>query len=261
MDDGATLLAGLGLSVQSYGAGGGLSLSRRPKKETLQADILRPLTEEDLVKVSVDVGKPLPVKTLQELKQSHHMLARVMASGVYRGDAEVATITGFSVQRITMLKNDPAFAELLAYYSDMEEEQHTLATANMHTRLAALGFDAIETLHNKLHDEPDSFNVKTLLAIVEAISDRTGHGKTSTVNTNVSLSLDEGALTRIREASAGQAPLAEADRRGLLLLATRRTAEVSAEAVDATWSEAEGDLLREEGDQRAEGQEVGDGHQ
>jgi hypothetical protein len=226
-----------------------LQLGSGRRQSPVAASFARELTVEDLVGASTQEAgiKSVPIK---ELRQSHHMLARTMAQGL--PDAEVSVICGYSISRISILRGDPTFMELLAYYEDMEKKEYAHARADMHERLRGLGFDAVEILHDKLRDDPDSFDPKTLLSIVEATSDRTGHGKTATVQHNHDVSLSPQTIERIKLASGGRGQVTEADRQALQRLALARTAELDADAEEAHWEPSEGGGLREEGDQLLE---------
>jgi hypothetical protein len=205
------------------------------------------LTVEDLVAArSSTLVQTVP--PLKALRQSHHQLARVLAQGT--ANEEAAIICGMSPSRISSLRSDPAFSELLAYYQAMETEQYGVARADMHERLASLGFDAVETLHEKLLEDPEGFDNKTLLAIVEATSDRTGHGKTSTVQHDHTHSLSPEAIAKIKSSVAGRQPLAETDRQSLLGIAARQTTGQLPEGViEGDWSESGGTPVREEGEE------------
>lgn len=228
------------------GSGVKLQLGSGRRQAPLRAEYARDLTVEELIGASTQEAgiKSSPIK---ELRQSHHMLAKIMAQGL--PDAEVATITGYSISRMSILRGDPTFQELLQYYKDMEANQYATARADMHERLASLGFDAIETLHDKLRDDPDSFDPKTLLLVVEATADRTGHGKTQTVNHQHDHSLSPETIERIKLASGGRGQVTEADRQALIGLATASTASLDADAEEAHWEPCEGSGVREEGDQ------------
>lgn len=186
-------------------------------------------------------------KPVKALRQRHHMLARVLSQGVK--DEEAGAITGYDPNYVTQLRlYDPAFINLLAYYKEMEKEQYGVARADMHERLASLGFDSIELLHERIEEKPDAFTNKELLAIVEATSDRTGHGKTSTVNHAHEHSVSPETIAAIKLNSGQASALGEADRETLLRLASRGTAVELPEAEEAEWVESGGDGLREESD-------------
>ena len=212
----------------------------------INATIAREISEEDILKMA----EPNSIKpqAIQSLRQSHHTLARLLAIGTPEGD--IALITGYSISRISILKGDPTFAELLKYYEGVEAEGYKVARADMHLRLSSLGFDTLEVLHERLLDAPEKFSVKELAQIVELTADRIGHGKTSTVNNNVQHSVAPETLAAIRSAAQGAPVLGEEDRQALLSMAREATAVSSPEAAD--WIEGEGTLVREEGPEEAE---------
>jgi hypothetical protein len=211
------------------------------RKSNLSAEVVRELTPADLLKTEVEAGiKPISIK---EIRNTHHTLARLLAQGTKPHDA--AIILGMSVSRISILKGDPAFSQLLSHYESMEKAGFEVARADMRERLAAVGFDAIEILHEKLLDRPEVFTPKELLSIVEASADRTGHGKTSTINHTHGLS--EEVLARITSSAENGSPPSEIDRPALLRLAIACTAGEDSEGQEAERCESEGGGLREEG--------------
>lgn len=241
-----SLLSDLGLNVQ---AGFG------PGRRAADLFVGEPseLTVEDLLLArGAEVVGASPLKSL---RQSHHTLARLLAQGA--GTNEASAVLGMAPSRISVLKSDPTFKELLQYYTDMEKEQYTVARANMHERLAALGFDAMETLHERLEEAPETFDLKTLISVVELTADRTGFGKTATVDHRHEHSLSAETLERIKAASlGGGSQVSETDRQALVRYASLGTASELPEAEEGDWSEGGGPGLREEGEAGA-GDEVG----
>lgn len=235
--------------LEEAGLGSTLQLGRGRGARMLRAEQVRELTAQDLIAMQQEAGIHAPA--LKSIRSYHHTLARTLAQGVKAQEASI--ICGISISRISILKADPTFAELLEYYTQMEQEQYTVARADMHARLASLGYDAVEILHERLIDEPDAFEPKTLLAILEATADRTGHGKTSTVNANVTHGFSPEALAAIKQNTQLGRPIAQEDREALLCLATQRTAEANPEALEVVWEQEGGGGLREEGDAGAEG--------
>lgn len=218
----------------------------------LQVAFGRELGVEDLLAAqNSEMVQTLP--PLQRLHQRHHQLARVLAQGV--SNIEASAIVGYDPQYIANLKDNPAFAELLSYYQAMEAEQYGVARADMHQRLASIGFDSLEHLHQRLEEKPETFTNKELLAIVEATADRTGHGKQSKVQHEHSHSLSPETLARVKANSlGGSSSVAEEDREALLRIAVGRTAAELPEAEEGDWIEGEGHCLREEGDQAPSGE-------
>jgi len=212
---------------------------RKPKDIFVSYD--RDLSEDEVMMLL----EPAAIQpgTLKEIRQSHHGLARLIAVGTPAVD--IAAITGFSVSRISVLKSDPTFAQLLAYYIAMEAEAYAGARADVHQRLQDLTIDTMETLHQKVLEKGDTMSVKELAQIVELGTDRIGYGKTSTVNNNVNHSVSPETLAAIRNAAPGAPELSEEDRRALLSIAREQASLPAPEGTD--WIEGEGHLVREEG--------------
>jgi len=157
--------------------------------------VARELTQADISLLATDRQiKPIPIKRLRD---SHHALARCLASGMK--PAEASIVTGYCLARISILQSDPSFAELLNFYRSNEEMQF----AEFQTRMSALGLDAIQELHDRLLEEPEKLSPGQLLELVKSMADRTGHGpatKSTNVNVNVDLSARlEAARRRVGE--------------------------------------------------------------
>ncbi len=230
----------------------GVSLSRGGRKALpLQVNSVRNLEASDLLAAAAEGQGHTKAAPLKNLRHSHHALAKLLATGVKPGEASI--ITGISPSRISVLQADPSFADLLSHYAGMEKEGWDRNRADMRERLRVIGFDALETLHERLEDTPEAFDNKTLLAIVEASADRTGHGKSSTVHHDHGLS--EETLRAIRESrdpgSGGREDAAAEAARGDLLRFARLATENHSGAEAPPWIEGEGHLVREEGGEGA----------
>jgi hypothetical protein len=152
------------------------------KSEDLMPQIVRALTREDL-KATVPY-KRLPPKpsALKRLSERHRNLARIMATGVPVWQA--AAITGYTPTRISMLKDDPAFMNLVAFYGESKDA----IFETMYEKLAGMGSDAADILRERMEDTPDEITTPALLDMVKVGADRTGHGPQSTnVNVNVNI--------------------------------------------------------------------------
>lgn len=148
----------------------------------ITAEFSRALTRADL---SMPVLKSAAPPSIKEIRDSHHALARVLATGTKEGEASI--ITGYSPSRISVLKADPQFQQLLEFY----RETATDVVADFRARMADMGMDALAVLRDKLEADPDSFSGALLKEIVMAMADRTGHapqrGPTSVTQINVGL--------------------------------------------------------------------------
>lgn len=163
---------------------------------TLSVDFQRELSPTDLMIPSAVVQKAPP---LVKIRDSHHALARVLASGTKEGEASL--ITGYSLSRVSILKADPQFQELLEFYRGQAVD----VVADLRKRMADMGLDALAELRDRMEEAPEQFSPGLLKEIVKDMADRTGHapqrGPTSVTQVNIGLS-DRMARARERAAQA-----------------------------------------------------------
>jgi hypothetical protein len=186
---------------------------KRPKVQ-MDAVFLsvEPLTSEDIAayKKAMESGQPLGVQAvdIKALRHTHHRLAQMLAVGV--DETVAAKLCNYSISRVSILKSDPAFAELLAHYSEEVHEEWAdfVATA------ANLSMDFLQELQHRLDEKPEQFSVGALNEVLKTLADRTGHAPvTKTQNVNVNLNLgDKLRMARERANAAyidGQARLVD----------------------------------------------------
>jgi hypothetical protein len=128
----------------------------------------RDLSVADLEARQLSVAAP--PRALMRIHASHHSLARCLATGMKPGQA--ALVTGYSPGRISALQRDPAFQALCA---DYRAEAKSIF-ADLAERMHDISLDAIELLHERIHEKPAELSIAMLLEIVKAFADRTGHG-------------------------------------------------------------------------------------
>jgi hypothetical protein len=118
-------------------------------------------------------------RALTRIRQTHHMAARLLAEG--RREFEVAAITGYTPQRITLLKSDPAFANLVSEYKNELQAKYL----NVHERLANLGVAITDEFLERLENAPESIPESELREWAKLALDRGGYGPKSTRDVNV----------------------------------------------------------------------------
>lgn len=134
--------------------------------------------------------KPRPI---QKLRDRHHLLARCVAGGMSL--TEASAITGYEPSRISVLKSDPAFKELVAGYQQTKE----LAFADFQDRAAAVALEALNLIHEELEDSPEEVSMGQKLEIVKTLADRTGNAPISrAVNVNANIDIGD----RLNKANA-----------------------------------------------------------
>lgn len=151
--------------------------------------VSRALSPADLA--SLLNGHPAPKQSLRRIRDSHHAMARLVAEG--RPGTEISALTGFTPSSISILKNDPAFAELVAFYRAEQRD----AYASLADRMALLSLDTIQELQDRLANAPETFSIDDLQEQVKLLADRTGHGPQSRSDVRVT---HVGFAERLEEA-------------------------------------------------------------
>jgi hypothetical protein len=150
------------------------------KPQPLGAEVLRELTSSDLGLLTTERGvKPTH---LQRITDRHHALARCLATGM--GAAEASLVTGYTPSRISVLRGDPAFEELIAFYTGAKGE----AVRDYQEKAAIARNMATDILIERMEDNPETIDAGLALDVAKNFADRTGHGpKATNVNVNVNL--------------------------------------------------------------------------
>ena len=132
---------------------------RRPRKKSVIWEVIRSLTPEDITLLNTTL--PAPRQTLSQIRHSHHQLAQLLAEG--KPNSEAALLTGYSPTYISILKDDPTFQELCAYYSAQTE----LVFVDVLERMKALGLSTLDELQARLEADPSDFSNRELMEQVE----------------------------------------------------------------------------------------------
>ncbi len=174
-----------GALAQTYGLfpvvdlGFDIHLGGRAAK-ALSAEVVRELTQSDLALLATERGiKPTSV---QRITDRHHALARCLASGM--SITESCLVTGYTPSRISVLRGDPAFEELIAFYRNDKAK----TVLDYQEKLAIARNMATDGLIDRMEEKPEAFSAGDYLDIIKTSADRTGHGpKQTNVNVNVNL--------------------------------------------------------------------------
>lgn len=156
-----------------------------------------PILEEDLALLALPRNSKPPA--ILRLRDRHHALARLLAQGYSERDA--AIISGYDISRVSILKNDPTFQELVSHYRERVEDKFDLFAS----KLATIANEAAAELIERLEDEETAgeMTVQQLAALVELGADRTGYGKQTrneSLNINANLATDlDAARKRVAE--------------------------------------------------------------
>ncbi len=163
---------------------------------------IRPLTRADLSHLTV---KREP-QTLTTLRDNHHRIARAVASGM--SNAEVAQACGVSISRVSTLRADPTFRELVAHKRAMIDAEWAASADPVVEIMKSNAMKAAAMLSDKIDaamEKNEYLPTRDLVAIQEFGFDRTGYGK---VNKNINVNVDFAAKLEEARNRSARAPAA-----------------------------------------------------
>jgi DNA-binding CsgD family transcriptional regulator len=168
---------------------------------------IREVTRADLTHLQA----PRPAGQIQSLKDSHHRLARAVASGM--SNSQAAETCGMSYNRVSILKADPSFIELVAHYRTIltAEWKETADPVTDYMRSNALKAEQlISDRLDKAMEEDETIPLSQLVQVTSDRYDRLGYSKvTKSVNLNVDFAANLEAARR-RSAPAREVKTIEA---------------------------------------------------
>lgn len=132
---------------------------KRPRKKQVIWEVIRSLTPDDFSLLNTTL--PSPRASLVQIRHSHHQLAQLLSEG--RQQSEAALLTGYSPTYVSVLKDDPSFQELVAYYAAQQE----LVYVDVLERMKSLGLSTVDELQNRLEEDSTQFTNRELLDQVE----------------------------------------------------------------------------------------------
>jgi hypothetical protein len=174
------------------------ALSNR-NNNTPQIRSVRALTPSDLE----ILRRPAAISTIKSIRDSHHTIAWLLALG--KTDIDVAREVGISVTRVSQLKQDPTFRELLATYRadiSLARREHVDALASLATSNMLKAERQIADTLDEADAEGKVIPLRDLTRITADRMDRFGYGKhSSSTNINVGFAAKlEAAISRSRRA-------------------------------------------------------------
>lgn len=155
----------------------------------VEFEVLGELTELDLSLLDTEKGSKAPA--LKRLSERHHALARLIADGMKLGEAGM--ICGYDASRVSILRDDPTFKELVEFYQREKERVYY----GMHETIATAGKMAWDLIIEKMDDSPDKVKMAEAIEIAKAASDRSGHGPQSS---STQLNIHVGLGAKLEEA-------------------------------------------------------------
>jgi hypothetical protein len=139
-----------------------------------------------LSEAEIKATPPAPNAAIKKLRFTHHLLARLLAAGLRDGDAGLRA--GYSASRVSILKKDPSFANLVKSYAESEDLSFYTQRDEYYDLLMANGLRAEGLIADRLDaaESGDDIPTRELIAIARDAADRVGYGKRQTnVNVNI----------------------------------------------------------------------------
>lgn len=170
----------------------------RVRKETAKLLEVHPLVEADLEYLR----QPSASQRIAKIRDSHHAIARAIASGL--SHYEIAEQTGYSHSRIAILAHDPSVIELVAKYRAMITEEWRQSVDELQRNAVSNMTKAERMISDKLDEADESgtpLPMRELLAITSDRMDRFGYGKKNmNLNVNVDFAAKlEAAISRSKK--------------------------------------------------------------
>lgn len=152
----------------------GIVLSRQRKPQTLSTlAFVRELGPEDREELehprpqSAPKGYNGAEGGLRKMRHSHHLLARVLATGARPEKASL--LSGYATSTIYVLQTDPTFQTLIEHYKD----QTMADLAEVRARAEALGLSFLDEIQDRFDENPEAFESKELHKMAMDLLDRT----------------------------------------------------------------------------------------
>lgn len=130
---------------------------------------------------------------LAAIRHTHHRLAQLLAGGM--DEFQAALLCNYTPSRVSVLKGDPAFQNLLAHYTAVVADQF----GDFVTAASDLSMDMLGRLREVLEESPEKLSPTHLMEAIKLLADRSGHAP---VNKSVSMNVNVDMAQRLNAARA-----------------------------------------------------------
>ncbi len=160
---------------------------------------VRPMVRADLELLR----QPSARARIAKLRDSHHIMARLFVSGLTL--VEVASETGYSIARVSVLRNSPAMQELIAKYRDDDHDEWRKHRDGTYEYMHRVRMKAVRLIEDALDE--DEVKPEFALKVFDSMADRTEyHRKSTKENINIDFA------ARLEVAIARSAKVIDANR-------------------------------------------------
>lgn len=164
-----------------------LQRGRQPNESLPEVSDIRELTRGDLLHLT----EKRPANGITAIRDNHHRIARCVASGLT--NTQTAQFCGIGYNRVSQLRADPSFQELVAHYRGMLTREWIEAADPVIEFLGSIRTKSLAMIEDKIDAAAEAGEFlpsRDLATFAELGLDRTGYGK---VNKNVNVNVDFAA--------------------------------------------------------------------
>ena len=153
-----------------------MNIQRNPRSPVIRD--VRPMTRADLE----SLRQPSARMRIAKLRDQHHIMARLFVSGLT--NAEVAAETGYSIGRVTVLRNSPAMMELVEKYRADDHDEWRKSRDATYEYMHRIRVKGLRIIEDALEDE--EVKPEFALKVFDSMADRTEyHRKSTKENINI----------------------------------------------------------------------------
>lgn len=147
----------------------------------------------DAIAKHIESGETLGVRapSLKAIRHTHHRLAQLLAGGM--DETRAGRLCNFDPTRVSVLKADPAFAELLAYYSEQVEDEFV----EFVVAAKELSMDFLQHVQQQLDEAPEKFTPQLALEAIRTLADRSGNAP---VSKSIAVNINQGMGDKLEAA-------------------------------------------------------------
>jgi len=159
------------------------------------ATIEGPLSAEDATLPAPTSETKQP--PLRRITERHKQLARILALGTPNNVA--AALTGMTAPRVSVLRSDPSFKELIAYYSGQADEQFVSHQEQIYEKLSLVSKMAADKLLDFLEEDGtdgEPLTMEQVQSVLTSGVDRLGFSpkaqtpKSNNVNVDIAVRME-----------------------------------------------------------------------
>ena len=153
-----------------------MNAARKPNSPVIRD--IRPMTRADLE----SLRQPSARTRIAKLRDQHHIMARLFVSGLT--NAEVAAETGYTIARVSVLRNSPAMMELVERYRADDHDEWRKSRDATYEYMHRIRVKGLRIIEDALEDE--EVKPEFALKVFDSMADRTEyHRKSTKENINI----------------------------------------------------------------------------